>query len=124
MKDCISRESAIEICDWYEHEYSEAEAYIRPIAEDIKKLPSADVVEVVRCKDCKDCDTGIDEEGNHFMKCLGWVYGGTNENDYCSHGVRVEMEIVKHIMEEAKKACAECQEFDCYGCVYREYRNG
>ena len=35
-----------------------------------------------------------------------------------------EMEIVKRFLEEAKKTCAECQEFDCYGCVYREYRNG
>ena len=38
--------------------------------------------------------------------------------------LEVEMEIVKHIMEEAKKACAECQEFNCDGCIYREYRNG
>ena len=45
-------------------------------------------VEVVRCKDCKYCDTGIDEEGNHFLKCLGWIYGGTKEDDYCSHGER------------------------------------
>lgn len=38
--------------------------------------------------------------------------------------LEVEMEIVKHIMEEAKKACAECQEFNCDGCIYRGYRNG
>ena len=47
--DMISRQTAIEICDWYEHEYSEAEVYIRPIAEDIKKLPSA---QPERCEDC------------------------------------------------------------------------
>lgn len=33
-----------------------------------------------------------------------------------------ETEIVKRIMEEAKKACAKCQEFNCDECVYREYR--
>ncbi len=33
-----------------------------------------------------------------------------------------EAEIVKRIMKEAKKACAECQEFNCDECVYREYR--
>lgn len=54
----------------------------------IRQLPSADIQPVVRCKDCKYCDTGIDEDGNHFLKCLGWVYGGTKEDDYCSHGVR------------------------------------
>lgn len=64
-------------------------SFVRKIAvEAVKKLPTADVVEVVRCKDCKYCDTGIDEDGNHFLKCLGWVYGGTKEDDYCSHGVR------------------------------------
>ena len=35
-----------------------------------------------------------------------------------------EMEIVKHFLEEAKKTCAKCQEFNCDGCIYREYRNG
>ena len=38
--------------------------------------------------------------------------------------LETEMKIVKHLMEEAEKACAECQEFDCDGCVYREYRHG
>ena len=33
-----------------------------------------------------------------------------------------EMKIVKHLMEEAEKACAECQEFDCNGCVYADWR--
>lgn len=28
-------DKAIEVCDWYEHEYSECEEYIRQIAEDI-----------------------------------------------------------------------------------------
>ena len=37
--------------------------------------------------------------------------------------LEAEMEIVKHITEEAKKACAECQEFNCDECIYREFRN-
>lgn len=52
----------------------------------IKKLPSADVHPVVRCKDCKYFDSGTDEDGKPFFKCLGWVYGGTSEDDFCSHG--------------------------------------
>ena len=44
--------------------------------------------EIVRCKDCKYCDRGIDEDGNPFLKCLGWVYGGTQEEDFCSHAER------------------------------------
>ena len=48
----------------------------------------ADAVEVVRCKDCKYFDSGTDEDGKLFFKCLGWVYGGTSEDDFCSHGER------------------------------------
>lgn len=44
--------------------------------------------EIIRCKDCKYCDKGIDEDGNPFLKCLGRVYGGTQEEDFCSHAER------------------------------------
>lgn len=42
----------------------------------------------IMCKECKYCDRGIDEDGNPFLKCLGWVYGGTQEEDFCSHAER------------------------------------
>ena len=54
----------------------------------IKELPAVDAVEIIRCKDCKYCDKGIDEDGKPFLKCLGWVYGGTSETDFCSHAER------------------------------------
>ena len=38
--------------------------------------------------------------------------------------LETELEIVKRFLEEAKKTCANCQEFNCDGCIYREYRNG
>lgn len=53
----------------------------------ISELPSAQT-EIIRCKDCKYCDRGIDEDGNPFLKCLGRVYGGTQEEDFCSHAER------------------------------------
>ena len=43
MAKYIDREMAIEICDWYEHTFAECEYAIRPIADDLKKLPVADV---------------------------------------------------------------------------------
>jgi len=43
MVKYIDREMAIEICDWYEHTFAECEYAIRPIADDLKKLPVADV---------------------------------------------------------------------------------
>ena len=49
------------------------------------RAPTADVVEVVRCKDCKHCVEDI--------ICEGVVYcnehhKGMRENDYCSYGER------------------------------------
>lgn len=60
------------------------------VADVIDQIDSEDTIEpeIVRCKDCKYCDRGIDEDGNPFLKCLGWVYGGTQEEDFCSHAER------------------------------------
>ena len=44
-----------------------------------EKCPTADVVEVVRCKDCTEWD-------EKECKCSRWY--GFRENDFCSHGVR------------------------------------
>ncbi len=52
MAEYINRQAAMEVCDWYEHEFIECEYAIRLVADDLKKLPSADVAPVVRCKDC------------------------------------------------------------------------
>lgn len=54
----------------------------------VKMMPTVDAVPVVRCRDCKYFDSGTDEDGKLFFKCLGWVYGGTSEDDFCSHGER------------------------------------
>lgn len=54
----------------------------------LEKPQPIDMVEVVRCKDCKYFDSGTNEDGKLFFKCLGWVYGGTSEDDFCSHGER------------------------------------
>jgi hypothetical protein len=49
--------------------------------------PTADVVEVVRCKDCKLRDT----EGCPFMYWYcGILLGCTADNNYCNYGERKE----------------------------------
>lgn len=85
-------------------EYIEHEAIIRAFVECgfnlrrvkaiIHSLPSADVVEVVRCKDCKSCDffypvKSINEEaiGAYFCKVLERYTSPTN---FCSYGERKE----------------------------------
>jgi hypothetical protein len=54
----------------------------------IDGIPAADVVEVCRCKDCKYGDTGTDEDGRQFYKCIGIHYGGVSPTDYCNYGER------------------------------------
>lgn len=61
----------------------------------IRKMPTADAVGVVRCKDCvhwtdTSCDSRVTEA--HWGECrkpLGdYRYCETAENDYCSYGER------------------------------------
>lgn len=48
--DCISRQTAIELCDWYEHEYSEVDSYFQMFNEELRKLPSAKPED--KCSEC------------------------------------------------------------------------
>lgn len=77
-------------------DYCDGKNYMWSVAKNlINKMPSADVVEVVRCKDCK-----YREEYKIFGRptayyCLrGCVDSNLslNENDYCCWGERKETE--------------------------------
>lgn len=61
--------------DWYTEEGTEL-GYVGPIKDLVFRMPAADVVEVVRCKDCKWFDACVN--GNVF-KIL-------DVEDYCSYG--------------------------------------
>ena len=54
--------------------------------EDLKNLPAADVVEVVRCEDCRYWDNRFD-----VMVC-NLTDGMKGASDYCSYGERREDE--------------------------------
>lgn len=66
----------------------EAEWGYEGIREDLEKLPTADVVEVVRCKDCKRYKkTPYGDE----MLCQCWAdWLPTGQDDFCSCGERKE----------------------------------
>ena len=55
-------------------------------------VPTADVQEIVRCKDCKWSDKFSDMTAEPHMplKCIGIRYGGVCENWFCEHGERRE----------------------------------
>ena len=68
MSDYIKREDAIEM-----------------VLEPLSNMPSADVVEVVRCKNCIYNDRGwcgAQEYGTRYVE----------DNDYCSYGEREDDE--------------------------------
>jgi len=50
--------------------------------EDIRNIPTASAVEVVKCKDCK-----FYSEDEKWCRRLG-LCGAFNKNDFCSHGER------------------------------------
>lgn len=57
------------------------------IVDIMESIPTADVVEVVRCKDCKYFNT----ESWHFNWCEAHSYDELikcKENDFCSYGER------------------------------------
>ena len=60
----------------------------------IMELPTADVVEVVRCKDCKHYRKNISCVGGMHNGCAEWLNEGNEtevkEYDYCSFGERRE----------------------------------
>ena len=64
-------------------------SFVRKVAiSALKRLPSADVVPVVRCRDCKHLDVktagwGICKDANGCGRLCG-------PNDFCSSGVRKE----------------------------------
>ena len=54
----------------------------------IQAMPTADVVEVVRCKDCRWRGT---EECSMYYRCnCGEQHTWENNNDFCSYGVKKE----------------------------------
>lgn len=53
---------------------------------DIARFPTADVVEVVYCKDCKYYES----DGGAMMVCDVFDWYANDGDDYCSHGERRE----------------------------------
>lgn len=90
MTDYISRQTAMDAAEQIiDRDTSGENAVVNAMIawnEYIKGLPSADVVEVVRCKDCKYWEETLNGKG-YCKDIIGfgrWWKG----NDYCSYGER------------------------------------
>ena len=76
MSRYVDAEDALKDADTIDPKYSNL---IKRVKDIIKAQPSADVVEVVRCKDCKHW-TGIE--------CTARDIDVVDDDDYCSYGER------------------------------------
>ena len=78
MDDYISRQAAIDACfDGWNNSADDC-------ARNIKSLPAADVVPVVRCKECKF------RENDDFCTGRGFPYQLVPDDGFCDKGERKE----------------------------------
>lgn len=84
MEGYITKNQAIHAME----QVTQPECFIENTRKDfakiIEKLPAADVVEVVRCKDCKHSN----QYGGGCWYCEKYegLFSAVNPNDYCSYG--------------------------------------
>lgn len=81
--------------------YGKNDEYVLCLGEVLMKLddtPTADVVEIVRCKDCKFWGESLTEEERNEcdvyadLVCTYWMSDGLTRDDFCSKGERREDE--------------------------------
>ena len=95
MNDYICKEDAIRVAISFPNPYYKAEYIERCVS----RIPSADVVKVVRCKECKhraeaDYINTDTRKSGKYQTCL--IHGGEfTPDDYCSYGERENNEINK-----------------------------
>ena len=70
---------------------------------------------------CSECQSWIPNEQHYYARyCL---YCGAKMDEFAEeNNMTITDEIAKNIIDEANKACAKCQEFDCWECEYRQWK--
>ena len=87
-KEYIERETVLMLCqDFIDSHEDGSWRWVNAVTDkDIMNIPSADVVEVVRCKDCK-----YYSKMYKLCSCRSDKFNVyLNDNDFCSHGERKE----------------------------------
>ena len=97
MSDLISRDEVLKILNalMKNRPHANPSATLGVAMANVRKLPTADVVEVVRCKDCvfnvanmeKD---PLDATDYSDITCSYFMTDGMTKNDFCSYGKKVE----------------------------------
>ena len=93
MGDYIKREDAKRAIRSNFHDFG-TRCMINNIINEVAKVSSNNLVEVVRCKNCKHYKTNIPCVGGHYNGCMEWINEGcaadVNEDDFCSYGEKHE----------------------------------
>ena len=110
-KEYIEREAALKII------YDKWFASCSRISNSIRELPTADVVEVVRCKYCEHYRPYPKPVEDFDGRC--WIRGHeTDEMEFCSYGVkkeRKETPVKKDAPPTDKTRCRKCvYEMTCF----------
>lgn len=92
MSDYIERDAVEQMINRWADEYSYIEVPTEWAEDEVRKIPTADLVEVVRCKDCKWWVREGNDSFGYAMFCdhdcsLGGQ-GIKKPEDYCSYGER------------------------------------
>lgn len=67
--------------------------FVKVVEQVVEDMPTADVVEVVRCKDCERCYEKRTKLNNQLMRFCMRMDGNeyqVNANDFCSYGTPKE----------------------------------
>ena len=91
MSRYIEREAVMKTArDGYHSDFGKSMADLTSLREVLEDTPTADVVEVVRCRECKhfDKNKGYRDTKFSFSFCNKFHHNITTENDFCSYGER------------------------------------
>lgn len=89
MREYVTKEQVREVmAKYYENANLRQDHFLRRVYQEIKALPAADVVEVVRCRECKHYQTGMFCEKWADLHPHAEVYPMVSSNGYCHYGDR------------------------------------
>ena len=93
MSDYIKREDAKRAIRRNFHDFG-TRCMINNVINEVAKVSSDNLVEVVRCKDCKHYKRNIPCCDGYYNGCDEWIDEGNAitvyDSDYCSYGERAE----------------------------------
>lgn len=89
MSKYIEQEAVMRTARYgYHSDFGRSMADLTSLSEVLEDTPTADVVEVVRCKDCKGHNTHDCAEGFGWCEAFGL---GKTDDQFCSYGERADM---------------------------------